>query len=77
MALEAAGGAWHLTEGEADALAIASCLESGAGGKLFFHIMGAVAEFEQGLTIERTKASLAAARKRGPDRLPSERVVSR
>ena len=41
VALEAAGGAWHLTEGEADALAIASCLESGAGGKLFFHIMGA------------------------------------
>ena len=41
VALEAAGSAWHLTEGEADALAIASCLESGAGGKLFFHIMGA------------------------------------
>ena len=37
-----------------------------AGGKLIFHIMGALAEFEPGaLIIERTKAGLAAAKRRG------------
>lgn len=36
-----------------------------AGGKLVFHIMGALAEFERSLIIERTKAGVAAARKRG------------
>lgn len=36
-----------------------------AGGKLVFHIMGALAEFERALIIERTKAGVAAARKRG------------
>jgi DNA invertase Pin-like site-specific DNA recombinase len=34
-------------------------------GKLFFHIFGAIAEFERNLTIERTQAGLAAARARG------------
>jgi len=35
-----------------------------AGGKLVFHIMGALAEFERSLISERTKAGLQAARKR-------------
>lgn len=34
-------------------------------GKLFFHIFGAIAEFERNLIIERTQAGLAAARARG------------
>ncbi|MCF6326877.1 MAG: recombinase family protein [Devosiaceae bacterium] len=36
-----------------------------AGGRLVFHLMGALAEFERSLIIERTQAGLAAARKRG------------
>lgn len=36
-----------------------------AGGRLIFHLMGALAEFERALIIERTQAGLAAARKRG------------
>ncbi len=35
------------------------------GGKLLFHIMGALAQFERDLIIERTKAGLDAARARG------------
>ena len=35
------------------------------GGKLVFHIFGALAEFERNLIQERTKAGLAAARARG------------
>lgn len=35
------------------------------GGKLFFHVFGALAEFERDLIRERTKAGLAAARARG------------
>ena len=35
------------------------------GGKLIFHIFGALAEFERNLIRERTKAGLAAARARG------------
>lgn len=38
---------------------------STAGGKLYFHIMGALAEFERDLISERTKAGMIAARKRG------------
>ncbi|WP_293268962.1 recombinase family protein [Neptunomonas sp.] len=34
-------------------------------GKLFFHIFGAIAEFERNLIVERTQAGLAAARARG------------
>jgi len=34
-------------------------------GKLFFHIMAAVAQMERDLIIERTRAGLEAARKRG------------
>lgn len=36
-----------------------------AGGKLIFHIMGALAEFERSLIVERTKAGMAAAKARG------------
>jgi DNA invertase Pin-like site-specific DNA recombinase len=35
------------------------------GGKLVFHIFGALAEFERDLIRERTRAGLAAARARG------------
>lgn len=36
-----------------------------SGGRLVFHIMGALAEFERSLIVERTRAGVAAARKRG------------
>jgi DNA invertase Pin-like site-specific DNA recombinase len=36
-----------------------------SGGKLVFHIMGALAEFERDLIRERTKAGMNAAKKRG------------
>jgi DNA invertase Pin-like site-specific DNA recombinase len=35
------------------------------GGKLVFHLLGALAEFERSLIVERTKAGLEAARARG------------
>ena len=35
------------------------------GGKLVFHVFGALAEFERGLIQQRTEAGLAAARERG------------
>jgi DNA invertase Pin-like site-specific DNA recombinase len=36
-----------------------------SGGKLFFHIFGALAEFERDIIRDRTRAGLAAARARG------------
>ena len=36
-----------------------------SGGKLIFHIFGALAEFERNLIRERTQAGLTAARARG------------
>ena len=36
-----------------------------SGGKLIFHIFGALAEFERDIIRERTQAGLAAARARG------------
>jgi len=36
-----------------------------ANGRLIFHVMAALAEFERGLLAERTKAGLEVARKRG------------
>jgi DNA invertase Pin-like site-specific DNA recombinase len=36
-----------------------------AAGRLLFQILGAIAEFEHSLTVERTRAGLAAARARG------------
>jgi len=38
---------------------------SSSGGKLIFHMFGALAEFEHNLIQERTKAGLIAARDRG------------
>src|SRR5205807_6619960 len=38
---------------------------STSGGKLIFHMFGALAEFERDIIRERTKAGLAAARARG------------
>lgn len=46
-----------------------------AGGRLVFHLMGALAEFERALIAERTKAGLAAARQRGV-RLGRKRAMS-
>lgn len=51
------------------------------GGKLIFHLMGALAEFERDLIRERTNAGLAAARARGrvggrPRRLATNRKVA-
>jgi len=37
----------------------------GSTGKLILHVLGTVAQFERDLILERTKAGLAAARKRG------------
>ena len=50
-----------------------------SGGKLVFHVFGALAEFERDLIRERTQAGLAAARARGrlggrPPRLSPARV---
>lgn len=38
---------------------------STAGGRLYFHLIGAFAEFERNLISERTKAGMAAAKARG------------
>ena len=50
-----------------------------AAGKLFFHMIGALAEFERNLISERTRAGLTAARARGrlggrPRKLPPKQV---
>jgi DNA invertase Pin-like site-specific DNA recombinase len=53
------------------------------GGKLVFHVFGALAEFERELIRERTRAGLAAARARGrnggretpvPERFDAEKI---
>lgn len=51
-----------------------------AGGRLLFHVMGALAEFERALISERTRAGMAAARSRGavlgrPAKLSPEQVA--
>jgi DNA invertase Pin-like site-specific DNA recombinase len=50
-------------------IGLMSCQESidtnTSGGKLLFHMFGALAEFERNLLIERTNAGLVAARARG------------
>lgn len=38
---------------------------STSGGRLLFHVMGAMAEFERAIISERTKAGMASARSRG------------
>jgi DNA invertase Pin-like site-specific DNA recombinase len=52
---------------------------SSAGGRLVFHIMGALAEFERSLISERTIAGMTAAKRRGihvgrPRTLAGERI---
>ena len=58
-----------ITELEERGVAFRSVTEaidtSTSGGKLVFHIFGALAEFERSIIQERTRAGLAAARARG------------
>jgi DNA invertase Pin-like site-specific DNA recombinase len=44
---------------------LAESIDTTGGGKLIFHIFGALAEFERNLIRERTQAGLSAARTRG------------
>lgn len=44
------------------------------GGRLFFHMLAAIAEFEHDLVVERTKDGLAAARARGRKGGPKAKV---
>ena len=51
-----------------------------AGGKLVFHIMGALAEFERSLIVERVTAGIEAAKRRGkhigrPRKLTPEQIA--
>jgi DNA invertase Pin-like site-specific DNA recombinase len=51
-----------------------------AGGRLVLHIMGALAEFERSLIVERTQAGLQAAKKRGrklgrPNKLSTAQIT--
>ncbi len=46
-----------------------------SGGKLIFHVFGALAEFERDLIRERTQAGLAAARARSPQRRQTQGFV--
>jgi len=48
-----------------------------AGGRLVFHLMGALAEFERSLIVERTTAGLKAARERRRGARPDGRPFSR
>lgn len=46
-----------------------------AGGRLVLHIMGALAEFERSLIVERTRAGLLAAKRRG-QKLGRKRILT-
>ncbi len=51
-----------------------------AGGRLVFHMMGALAEFERGLIAERTRAGMKAAKRRGkhvgrPPKLSRQQIL--
>jgi len=48
-----------------------------SGGKLIFHVFGALAEFERDLIRERTRAGLAAARARGRKCGPPRKVTDK
>ena len=48
-----------------------------ASGRLLFHVMGALAEFERALISERTRAGVAAARNRGSKLGRPKRLCSR
>jgi DNA invertase Pin-like site-specific DNA recombinase len=47
-------------------ISLQDCIDTNTPtGKFMFHMMGAIAEFERAMIVERTKAGLAASRKRG------------
>ena len=48
-----------------------------AGGRLVFHMMAALAEFERALIVERTQAGLAAAKSRGVKLGPKRKLTPR
>ncbi|GHO48692.1 hypothetical protein KSX_68550 [Ktedonospora formicarum] len=50
---------------DVDFISLTEKLDTTPGGKLIFHLMGALAEFERDLIRERTNAGLAAAWTRG------------
>lgn len=60
---------------------LSECIDTTtAGGRLYFHMMGALAEFERALIGERTRAGMEAARRRGvaigrPAKLNSTQVA--
>jgi len=61
---------------------ISDCIDTtSAGGRLLFHILGALAEFESSLISERTKAGLQAAKRSGkrlgrPRRLNETQIIN-
>ena len=71
----------RLAEREVGFQSLSDCIDTTtAGGRLVFHIMGALAEFERALIQERTVAGLQAARRRGkrlgrPPALSPEQVA--
>src|SRR5215210_7846806 len=54
-----------LKERRVDFVSLRESLDTTPGGKLVFHMFGAVAEFERDLILERTMAGLEAVRARG------------
>jgi DNA invertase Pin-like site-specific DNA recombinase len=59
------GGSEDLEECGTDFKSLTENIDTTSGGKLIFHIFGALAEFERNLIRERTQAGLSAARARG------------
>jgi DNA invertase Pin-like site-specific DNA recombinase len=69
----------ELGEREVGFRSLNEAIDTTAGGRLLFHIMGALAEFEHALIVERTQAGLAVARARGrnggrPKKVTEEKV---
>ena len=71
---------WKLGELKAGFASLSENIDTTtAGGKFVFHIMGALAEFERALIVERVTAGIAAAKKRGkhvgrPRKLSPEQI---
>ena len=70
----------RLGEKGAGFASLSEAIDTTPGGTLVFHVMGALAVFERALIVERTRAGLAAARKRGkalgrPRKLTAEQVA--